>query len=89
MYLLLETGARGDRRPARPAWNFAAAFLAVVGGFALLVYQLNWPVSLIVAVFGNYLVVTIALFLAWRAKARASSFTATGRLTVPATGATP
>jgi hypothetical protein len=90
MYLLLESAreATGDRRGQH--WIFAAAFLAVVGGFALLVYQLNWPASLIVAVFGNYLVVTIALFLAWRAKARASSFTATAPgAAVPATGATP
>jgi CHASE2 domain-containing protein len=90
IYLMLEAAREATRDRPGQHWMFAAAFLAVVGGFAVLAYQRDWPASLIVVIFGNYVAVTIALFLAWRARARARSSGAPAQgASVPATGVAP
>ncbi len=68
IYLLLEAVrefSRGSRR--EPVW-VTAAFAGCVIAFSTIVYLQYWPASLILAVFGYYLGVVFALFVAGNEK---------------------
>jgi len=73
IYLLLETAREFARNPKRERIWVAAAFFASVAIFSAIVYWRHWPASLILALFGYYIGVVLALFVASKGKSESRS----------------
>ena len=73
IYLALEAPRQMLRRHPWQHWVFAGIYLAGLAVFSLWVWVRGWPLPLIVAVFGYYAAVVVALFAAARIRRKAEA----------------